>query len=155
MSDLNGVKGDTLCTGVGRIWVRTPEGVLVGGFAAEYMKKYGNQIVPEEPAREDAKKALHTSLMGEVNRRYNASEYQFSDPTYAIDYLQVNKKYGTSLVALCWVNYIFPQMEIAGNYLYDYVICQKRLEEASSKALLSRLQTKRTCCSCWAWRAWA
>jgi hypothetical protein len=44
-----------------------------------------------------------------------ASEYQFSDPTYAIDYLQVQKKYGTSLVALCWVNYIFPQIEIDGN----------------------------------------
>ncbi len=114
MSDLNGVKGDTLCTGVGRIWVRTPERVLVGGFAAEYKKKYGNQTVPEEQAREEAKKALRTSLMGEVNRRYNASEYQFSDPTFAVDYLQVQKKYGTSLVALCWVNYIFPQTEIAG-----------------------------------------
>jgi hypothetical protein len=109
------VKGDTLCTGVGRIWVRTPEGELVGGFAAEYKKKYENQTVPEEQAREEAKKALHTSLMGEVNRRYNAGEYQFSDPTYAIDYLLVQKKYGTSLVALCWVSYIFPQTEIAGN----------------------------------------
>jgi arginine decarboxylase len=115
MSDLNGVKGDTLCTGVGRIWVRTPEGELVGGFAAEYKKKYENQTVPEEQAREEAKKALYTSLMGEVNRRYNASEYQFSDPTYAIDYLQVQKKYGTSLVALCWVSYIFPQIEVASN----------------------------------------
>ena len=62
-----------------------------------------------------AKEALHTSLMGEVNRRYNASEYEFSEPTYAIDYLQVEKKYGTSLVALCWVNYIFPQTEIGGD----------------------------------------
>jgi pyruvoyl-dependent arginine decarboxylase (PvlArgDC) len=115
MSDLNGAKGDTLCTGVGRIWVSTQEGVLIGGFAAEYKEKYENQTVPEEKARADAKDALHTSLMGEVNRRYNGSEYQFSEPTYAIDYLPVQKKYGTSLVALCWVNYIFPQTEIAGN----------------------------------------
>lgn len=115
MSDLNGEKGDTLCTGVGRIWVRTPEGELIGGFAAEYKEKYENKTVPEEQARAAAKEALHISLMGEVNRRYNASEYQFSDPTYAIDYLLVQKKYGTSLVALCWVNYIFPQIEIAGN----------------------------------------
>jgi arginine decarboxylase len=113
MSDLNGVQGDTLCTGVGRIWVRTLEGALIGGFAAEYKEKYENKTVPEEQARAAAKEALHTSLMGEVNRRYNASEYQFSEPTYAIDYLQVQKKYGTSLVALCWVNYIFPQTEIA------------------------------------------
>ncbi|MDD4093779.1 MAG: pyruvoyl-dependent arginine decarboxylase [Methanothrix sp.] len=110
MSDLNGVKGDTLCTGVGRIWVNTSEGDLVGGFAAEYKKRYENQTVLEEQAREDAKEALRTSLMGEVNRRYNPDEYQFSEPTYAIDYLQVQKKYGTSLVALCWVNYIFPQI---------------------------------------------
>lgn len=115
MSDLNGVKGETLCTGVGRIWVNTPEGVQVGGFAAEYKKNYGNQTVTEEQAREEAENALRTSLMGEVNRRYNASEYQFSDPTFAIDYLQVQKMYGTSLVALCWVSYIFPQIEIAGN----------------------------------------
>jgi arginine decarboxylase len=114
MSDLNGEKGDTLCTGVGRIWVKTQEGALIGGFAAEYKEKY-NTTVTEEKARADAKDALHTSLMGEVNRRYNASEYQFSEPTYAIDYLQVQKKYGTSLVALCWVNYIFPQTEIAAD----------------------------------------
>jgi arginine decarboxylase len=115
MSDLNGVKGETLCTGVGRIWVKTLEGAQVGGFAAEYKKNYGNQTVTEKQAREDAKEALHTSLMGEVNRRYNASEYQFSDPVYAIDYLQVQKKYGTSLVALCWLSYIFPQIETAGS----------------------------------------
>jgi pyruvoyl-dependent arginine decarboxylase (PvlArgDC) len=115
MSDLNGVQGDTLCTGVGRIWVRTLDGSLIGGFAAEYKKKYNQTVVPEDEARSAAKEALHTSLMGEVNRRYNASEYQFSDPTYAIDYLQVQKKYGTSLVALCWVNYIFPQTEIAAD----------------------------------------
>ncbi|MBN1236147.1 MAG: pyruvoyl-dependent arginine decarboxylase [Methanotrichaceae archaeon] len=113
MSDLNGVKGDTLCTGVGRIWVNTTEGVLVGGFAAEYKKKYENQTVPEDQARMDAEEALGISLMGEVNRRYNGSEYQFSEPTFAVDYLQVQKNYGTSLVALCWVNYIFPQTEIA------------------------------------------
>jgi pyruvoyl-dependent arginine decarboxylase (PvlArgDC) len=115
MSDLNGAKGDTLCTGVGRIWVNTLDGALVGGFAAEYKKKYNQTVVPEDEARSAAKDALHTSLMGEVNRRYNGSEYQFSEPTYAIDYLPVQKKYGTSLVALCWVNYIFPQTEIAGN----------------------------------------
>ncbi len=113
MSDLNGVKGDTLCTGVGRIWVNTTEGMLVGGFAAEYKKKYENQTVPEKQARKDAEEALGISLMGEVNRRYNSSEYQFSEPTFAVDYLQVQKNYGTSLVALCWVNYIFPQTEIA------------------------------------------
>jgi pyruvoyl-dependent arginine decarboxylase (PvlArgDC) len=113
MSDLNGEKGDTLCTGVGRIWVKSQKGALIGGFAAEYKKKYNQTVVPEEQARSAAKEALHTSLMGEVNRRYNASEYQFSEPTYAIDYLLVQKKYGTSLVALCWVNYIFPQTVIA------------------------------------------
>ena len=115
MSDQNGVKGDTLCTGVGRIWVTTLDGELIGGFAAEYKKKYEGQIVPEGQAREEASAALTTSLLGEVNRRYNASEYQFSEPTYAVDYLQVNKKFGTSLVALCWVSYIFPEIEIAGN----------------------------------------
>lgn len=115
MSDLNGVKGDTLCTGVGRIWVNTQDGSLVGGFAAEYKKKYNQTVVPEDEARSAAREALHTSLMGEVNRRYNGSEYKFSEPTYAIDYLQVQKKYGTSLVALCWVNYIFPQTDLAGD----------------------------------------
>lgn len=115
MSDLNGVQRDTLVTGVGRIWVRTADDELVGGFAAEYKKRYENQTVPEEQARADAMDALHTSLMGEVNRRYDASAYNVSEPTYTIDYLDVQKKYGTSLVALCWVSYIFPLLEVHGN----------------------------------------
>ncbi len=109
MSDLNGVMGDTLCTGVGRIWVRNQEGELIGGLAAEYKKRYENQIVSEEKAKDNAENGLNSSLMGEVNRRYNASQYNFSKPAYAIDYLQVQKNYGTSLVALCWVSYIFPE----------------------------------------------
>lgn len=115
MSDLNGVQRDTLVTGVGRIWVRTADDELVGGFAAEYKKRYENQTVPEEQARAGAMDALHTSLMGEVNRRYDASAYNVSEPTYTIDYLDVQKKYGTSLVALCWVSYIFPRLEMHGN----------------------------------------
>lgn len=99
--------------------MRTQDGSLVGGFAAEYKKRYENQNAPEKEARGAAEEALHTFLMGEVKRRYNVREYQFTKPTYAIDYLQVQKKYGTSLVALCWVNYIFPQSGTAGDKSMD------------------------------------
>jgi len=51
---------------------------------------------------------LHISLMGEFNRRYSSDEYEFFDETHKVNCFKVEKKYGTSLVALCWINYIYP-----------------------------------------------
>lgn len=108
MASVNGVKGNTLCTGVGRIQVkRKSDGKHIGGFAAEYEKVHKSRISIEK-AEELTNKMLHISLMGEVNRRYNSDEYEFFGETHKVSCFKVKNKFGTSLVALAWVNYIYP-----------------------------------------------
>lgn len=109
MASVNGVKGNTLCTGVGRIQVRKKsDGKHIGGFAAEYEKVHQDKITAEE-AKRTADEMLHISLMGEFNRRYDSNEYEFFDERHEVNSFKVEKKYGTSLVALCWVSYIYPK----------------------------------------------
>ena len=109
MASVNGVKGNILCTGVGRIQVRSKaDGKHIGGFAAEYEKVYTDNNIGIQEAELAAKKMLHISLMGEVNRRYSSDEYEFYDQQHTINAFEVEKSYGTSLVALCWVSYIYP-----------------------------------------------
>jgi len=109
MASVNGVKGNTLCTGVGRIQVRRrSDGKHIGGFAAEYEKVHQDKIAAEE-AKRTADEMLSISLMGEFNRRYNSNEYEFFDERHEVNSFKVEKKYGTSLVALCWVSYIYPR----------------------------------------------
>lgn len=109
MASVNGVKGNTLVSGVGRIQVRRKaDGVHIGGFAAEYEKVH-KEAVTLAAAEKLAKQMLRTSLMGEVNRRYSSAEYEVYGETHKISAFTVQKKYGTSLVSLCWVNYEVPE----------------------------------------------
>lgn len=111
MASVNGVKGNVLCSGVGRIYVRRKsDGVVIGGFAAEYEKVHKTDIKVKD-AEKMAEEMLHISLMGEVNRRYKADEFEAFGETRKINVFKVEKKYGTSLVALCWISYIFPEMK--------------------------------------------
>lgn len=110
MAKVNGVQGDTLVTGVGRIWVREKAtGKLIGGFAAEYEKVYKGQKVAEAEAVAEAQKMLKISLEGEVSRRYDPAKVESFGITYKTDHEIVDKKFGTSLTALAWVTYIFPK----------------------------------------------
>lgn len=90
MASVNGEKGDLLCTGVGRIQVRRiSDNVHIGGFAAEYEKRYNDsQTVSIEEAKEEAERMLNVSLMGECNRRYNSTEYEFINENFTIDCLE-------------------------------------------------------------------
>jgi pyruvoyl-dependent arginine decarboxylase len=109
MADQNGVQGDTLTTGVGRIYVRDKKSkTSIGGFAAEYEKVYKSKKVAEGEAVAEAQKMLKVSLVGEFSRRYDPNKYEYYGITYKTNYQYVAKKYGTSLTALAWVTYIFP-----------------------------------------------
>ena len=109
MASQNGDRGDTLVTGVGRIYVRDKkDGTLLGGFAAEYEKVYKSKKVAEDKALAEARQMLEVSLVGEFSRRYDPARYEYYGITYKTNYLHVAKKYGTSLTALAWVTYIFP-----------------------------------------------
>lgn len=110
MPQQNAVQGDTLTTGVGRIWVREPAtGKAIGGFAAEYEKVYKGERVAEDEAVAEAEKFLKISLEGEVSRRYDPSEVESYGMTFETNYEYVDKAYGTSLTALAWVTYIYPE----------------------------------------------
>lgn len=110
MAQQNGSQGDTLTTGVGRIWVREKAtGKAIGGFAAEYEKVYKGEHVAEADARAEAEKFLEISLEGEVSRRYDPSEVESYGITFETNYEFVDKAYGTSLTALAWVTYIYPE----------------------------------------------
>ena len=87
---------------------RRSDGTHIGGFAAEYEKVHQDNITAEE-AKRTAVEMLHISLMGEFNRRYDGNEYAFFDERHEVNSFKVEKKYGTSLVALCWVSYIYPK----------------------------------------------
>ncbi len=116
MASVNGVQGDLLCTGVGRIQVRRKSDKKhIGGFAAEYEKVYhkGGTIPTIEAAEQVAKKMMQVSLMGEVNRRYKKEEYETFGETFEINAFKVQNSFGTSLAALCFMTYIFPT--ISGN----------------------------------------
>lgn len=109
MAQVKGVKGNTLCTGVGRIWIkRKSDGKAIGGFAAEYEKVY-KESASTAQAEELAKKMLHISLMGEVQRRYNSQEFEYFGETHKVNAFTVKNKFGVSLTALCWINYIYPK----------------------------------------------
>jgi len=109
MAQQNGVKGDTLTTGIGRIFVRTKgDKKPIGGFAAEYEKVYKMEKVPDDKAIAEAQEMLKTSLLGEFNRRYDPNKYEYYGITYKTNYLYVESKYGTSLSALAWVTYVYP-----------------------------------------------
>jgi arginine decarboxylase len=110
MAQQNGSQGDTLTTGVGRIWVREKAtGRAIGGFAAEYEKVYEGEHVAEADARAEAEKFLQISLEGEVSRRYDPSAVESYGMTFETNYEFVDKAYGTSLTALAWVTYIYPE----------------------------------------------
>lgn len=109
MADQNGEKGDTLTTGVGRIYVRAKKDKKpIGGFAAEYEKVYKSKKVSQDQAIAAAKDLLNVSLVGEFTRRYDPDKYEYYGITYRTNYLYVSRKYGTSLTALAWVTYIYP-----------------------------------------------
>ncbi len=109
MAQQNGVQGDTLTTGVGRIWVREKAtGKAIGGFAAEFRKVYTGEQIPEDEAVAEAEKFLKISLDGEVSRRYDPSQVESYGMTFETNYEYVDKAYGTSLTALAWVTYIYP-----------------------------------------------
>lgn len=112
MASVNGVKGNVLCSGIGRIYVRRKsDGKDIVGFAAEYKKVYKETPVTTEEAEKTAREMLHISLMGEVNRRFNSNEYESYGEQLTVNCFKVEKSYGTSLVSLCWISYIYPQFD--------------------------------------------
>jgi arginine decarboxylase len=110
MASVNGHLGERLCAGVGTVQVkRKSDDVHIGGFAAEY-EGYADT--------ESATKVLHGSLKGIVERRNTILSdddrlVPFDEKIYVKDFF-VEKNYGTVLVAICFIYYIYPLAEKSG-----------------------------------------
>jgi len=106
-AEMDGVQGEFLCTGVGRIWVyRLVEGEkeLIGGFAAEYE---GNS------SEEKAAKTLLADLKGIVQRRYGGQpDIVTGPPEIDTCSMIVDEDYGVCFTALCFLTYINPGISL-------------------------------------------
>ena len=106
MAKAGGIKGDTVCAGIGRVWAMDSKGEYIGGFAAEYEYVYSQKYVSKEQAYEDAKKQLTKSLQHELDIR---GLKQAPVPMkFNITSLQITNNYGMALSCLGFVNFIYP-----------------------------------------------
>ncbi|MDD2234502.1 MAG: pyruvoyl-dependent arginine decarboxylase [Desulfitobacteriaceae bacterium] len=99
MARADGYRGERICAGIGRIQVRRIDGIHIGGYVAEYIGNGDEQ---------EAKKSLHTSLMGIVSRRYSPGEYVVFDEKFCIQEHQVKNKYGTAIVLIGFLSNVYP-----------------------------------------------
>ncbi|MFH1868152.1 MAG: pyruvoyl-dependent arginine decarboxylase [Candidatus Omnitrophota bacterium] len=105
MAKAGGVKGDTVVAGVGRVWAVNKKGVKIGGFAAEYERIYPCQKIDPKNAKQDAVMQLTKSLKHELSIR---GLKQTGEMKFNIATLNITKKYGISLAALGFLDFIYP-----------------------------------------------
>jgi pyruvoyl-dependent arginine decarboxylase (PvlArgDC) len=104
MAKAGGYRGDTVAAGIGRVWAIDSKGNYVGGFAAEYERIYDRQEVSPQQAEKDAVEQLTQSLQHELNIR---GLTQKGEMKFTVTSLYIEKKYGISLAALGFVNFIY------------------------------------------------
>jgi arginine decarboxylase len=105
MAKAGGYRGDTVAAGVGRVWAIDSKGAYVGGFAAEYERIYDREKVSPQQAENDAVQQLTKSLQHELDIR---GLKQKGEMKFTVTSLYIEKKYGISLAALGFVNFIYP-----------------------------------------------
>jgi arginine decarboxylase len=105
MAKAGGVKGDTVCAGVGRVWARDTSGKAIGGFAAEYERVYAGETVDKATAEADARRQLTASLNHELSIRGLVRD---GEMRFDITSLTIERKYGMALSALGFVGFIYP-----------------------------------------------
>ena len=103
LASMNGTTGEIITAGVGRVHVyEKTSGSYLGGFAAEYE---GHADTP------GAAEVLHTDLEGMLRRRYHPDDYEFRYDQPVIMSHRIAHQYGTVLAGLCWLTYMFPQVD--------------------------------------------
>jgi len=108
MAKQGGVRNQTVCAGVGRVWARDAAGKDVGGYAAEYEFAYDKQV-SVAAGEDDATKQLTRSLNHELAIRGFKQTRQMK---FTVACLPIHKKYGMAIAALGFVKFIFPKVEI-------------------------------------------
>jgi arginine decarboxylase len=99
MAVANAQKGENATAGIMYGWLYNKQtGSKYGGLVCEYN---GNKSV------KDAESQLHNSL-NELYVNGFSDDYHIRDTKCIIENIVPEKEYGTALVALCFVNYIYP-----------------------------------------------
>jgi arginine decarboxylase len=100
IAQTNGYKGDRICAGLGRIFVRRiSDKKPIVGYAAEYV---GNGD------KDEARRLLHKSLINIFLRRYDPGEYEVYGERFCIQEHIVKNKYGTVISVIGFLSYIYP-----------------------------------------------
>lgn len=101
MAQVNGDQGDHICAGVGRAQVYC-DGQHIGGFAAEY-EGHGSKALAE--------KRIQQALKGIFQRRYKKHDgFVMDDVEIDTCDLVIDEKFGTVLVAVCFVTFLIPKL---------------------------------------------
>jgi arginine decarboxylase len=100
MAKMNGVKGDRITAGVGRVQIRRKKDKFhIGGYAAEY----------EGHATTDVAKTILKKDLSEIyRRRFDENEYECFEEDFTIIGADVKKNFGSVLAAICFVTYVTP-----------------------------------------------
>ncbi len=104
MADMSGNQGELITAGLitWKVWDKKLK-KYIGGFVAEY---HGHAI--EETARQN----LLAAQKGMNERRgYSKANYEIRDTKIIIKSLVPKKEYGTVIVAIGFLNYIYPVVE--------------------------------------------
>ncbi len=100
MAVANGEKGKTVTAGIIYGWVYK-KGIKSGGLVAEYH---------DNGSEQDAEKTLRASLNGMFNARFGGQNCELKDIHLKIKSFVPKKKFGTSIVAIVFVNHKYKKI---------------------------------------------
>jgi arginine decarboxylase len=109
MAKEGGIKNQTVCAGIGRVWAADASGRSVGGYAAEYKFTHDRRIAIQV-AEQQATAQLERSLNHELHIR---GFYQVGNKKYEVACLPIRKKYGMAISAIGFTKFIYPEPEAA------------------------------------------
>ena len=101
MADSSCTKGQTATAGIIYAWLSKKDGSLHGGLVCEYSGDLPPNLVPDH-------------LREMLNELYT-NGYQhmdLSEPVITVDSITPSKKYGTALVALCFLDHYWMEMSL-------------------------------------------
>jgi arginine decarboxylase len=104
MAVSNAKKGERATAGVIFGWIHNKEtGEKIGGMVCEHNGNY-----TEEEIREKLNASLN-EMFTEYCKKYDSfNAFELRDITITIESIVPEKNYGTAMVVLCFVNYVYP-----------------------------------------------
>ncbi|NUT50230.1 MAG: hypothetical protein HOV94_23430 [Saccharothrix sp.] len=78
----------------------------IGGYAVEYAKSADKNGTTTDAEKEKARAGIKTDLDNLLERRYGkTTDYLYDFMETVVDSIEVTKKHGSVLAALCWITF--------------------------------------------------